>query len=104
VTVWAAPNYTMTLLAPPPGTQWVEPMHAPAVNNSHQIAIDYFTGDNTWQPYLWTNGNFTPLALPAGFTSGGATAINNVGTVVGFAGNPFEGPNVPVAWNNGVPT
>ncbi len=103
-TAWSSPTYDMTLLPAPPGAQWLGTFYSPVINNSHQIALTYLTDNYTWQPYLWSNSNFTPLALPAAFTSGGTTAINNAGTVVGYAGDPLQGPNSPVAWNNATPT
>lgn len=49
-----------------------------AINESGQVA-----GYSGSKPFLWENGVMKELALPAGFTSGRAQGLNNLGHVVG---------------------
>jgi uncharacterized membrane protein len=52
-------------------------------------------------PYLWRNGTITRLALPAGATSAGATAINDAGDVIG--GATVNGALQGVRWSAASP-
>ena len=69
------------------------------LNDRGQAAMGYDFAGGVSRPYLY-NGTGTPqpIALPAGYTSGYATSINNLGHVAGTlipaAGGPAPGPFV----------
>ncbi len=102
-----ASEYQIIPIAPPANSQlqWIQGIvNAPALNQSHQVAITYLGDDGAYHPYLWQSGALTPLPLSAGATSGAVMSINDAGVVVGYEQSVLFGPSQPVVWNGSAPT
>jgi uncharacterized membrane protein len=67
---------------------------------------DVGTGPGDWRdvPVVWENGRPTVLPLLPGFTMGGASAINDAGTIAGYVMDNGWDSWAAVLWRNGEPT
>lgn len=79
------------------------------VNNSRVVVGDLEdegTGNGDWRdlPVIWENGQPTLIPLLSGYTMGGASAINDVGTIAGYVMDDEWDNWEAVIWQNGVPT
>ena len=75
-------NGTPTLLAAP-GAQYASTSGS-ALNDAGQVAGSAFEADNAGEvPVVWNGSTPTVLGLVSGYTTGGASGINNNGLVVG---------------------
>lgn len=90
------------LWSPASGFQ-VVPIDSPAaINDLRQVVGTNGAGDASI-PVVWSpDGGLQPLALPAGYSSGGANDINDAGVVVGWVRDPDYGRR-PVRWVGGAP-
>jgi probable HAF family extracellular repeat protein len=67
---------------------------------------DVGTGAGDWRdvPVIWENGEPTVLSLLPGYTMGGASAINDAGTIAGYVMDDGWDSWAAVLWRNGEPT
>ena len=73
-----------------------------AAINDHGEIVGYRTEDfNDYQPWIWRDGTFEPLPLPAGAVSARANDLNDAGQIVGASGADLVGPFRAVLWERG---
>lgn len=63
------------------------------INNAGQVIGESLSTDNNYRAFLYSNGTMTNLGTQLGGVSSSASAINNVGEIVGivnFGGFPIE--------------
>lgn len=70
-----------------------------AINHQGQVAGVTESGGEPL-PFIWHNGDFTPLPNLPGATQVNITGINGLGQVVGFS-NALDGRTYAVTWKNG---
>ncbi|MDR3402238.1 MAG: hypothetical protein P4L99_07040 [Chthoniobacter sp.] len=110
-------NGAYTSLGVPPGTAFMGQADAVGVNSSGQVAVtvERFINGGTvgGAAFLWQQGAWTPLAMPAGLSnnySSQACAINEQGVIVGqvsekvFPNNVEHDYSYATKWINAAPT
>lgn len=76
---WAVPVFQVQAIGPAGMTS-----SARAINGVGAVVGNSVLPDGTYQAFLWQNGQFTALSMPAGAAQSWATAINGSGQIGGY--------------------
>ena len=96
--LWSRPTATSsTWTREPLGP--ISSLNPRAVNDSATVAGTIFPNDGTTHAAVWTSAKgILPIPEPSGYNRSEASAINNVGSVVGMIDGPANTPIIPHAF------